>query len=246
MPPAVRSLVSLASLSVALTLALAACGDPAAPPTPAAAPNAGFSLPYFPCVDSIFKADFTADAAWLPPGPPVIGSWTMNTSAGSVYVVPSSGWMWTKPVQLHQTAGLPGGVGLHGRISCVFPPTSGHAVVYWRSLVHSATVQFGAVVLRDYSARILAALEYRPGGVLTYDGVAVPGAAWTQDMPQLWRIDVDLTGHTTTLALNNVYKLGPLPYYEAAAANLWQIGMELGGTSAQTFAWDDIQIVRAP
>jgi hypothetical protein len=35
-----------------------------------------------------------------------------------------------------------------------------------------------------------------------------------------------------------------IPYFQATATNLWRIGMELGGTSAQSFAWDDILAVR--
>src|SRR5687767_11477233 len=182
----------------------------------------------------------------MPPATPHAGSWTTNTSAGSVLVVPSSGWLLSKPVELHQVAGLTGGVGLYGRVSCVFPPTSGFARIYFRSMVRSATATFGVIVLRDNSARVLAALAYLPGGALTYNKAPVPGVTWTQNFPQHWRIDVDLTAHTTTLALAGVPKIVGVPYYEAAAANLWQISMELGSTSAQRFAWDDIQIVRTP
>ena len=243
MSPALR-IRALVALLVGLTTL--ACSDPTSP-SRAPAASAGFGpFPFFPCVDTIFQADFTYDSVFMPPATPAVGSWTTNTSAGSVLVVPSSGWLLNKPVELQQVAGLPGGVGLYGRISCLFPPTSGTARVYFRSMVRSATATFGVIVLRDNSARVLAALAYRPGGVLTYNNIPVPGVTWTQNFPQHWRIDVDLTAHTTTLALSNVVKLAGVPYSEAAAANLWQISMELGGMSAQRFAWDDIQIVRAP
>src|SRR5688500_10419160 len=235
-----------ACVSLLVGLTTLACSDPTAP-SRAPAASAGFGpFPLFPCADTIFKADFVYDSVFMPPGTPHVGSWTTNTSAGSVLVVPSSGWLLNKPVELRQLAGLARGVGLYGRSSCAFPPTSGTARIYFRSMVRSITATFGAIVLRDNSARVLAALAYRPGGVLTYNNVAVPGATWTQNFPQHWRIDVDLTAHTTTLALAGVPKVVDVPYYEAAAANLWQISMELGSTSAQRFAWDDIQIVRTP
>ena len=233
-------------VSLLIGLTTLACSDPTAPARAPAA-SAGFGpFPFFPCVDTIFKADFVYDSVFMPPATPHVGSWTTNTSAGSVLVVPSSGWLLNKPVELRQIAGLPGGVGLYGRISCVLPPTSGFARVYFRSMVRSPTATFGAIVLRDNSARVLAALAYLPGGALTYNKLPVPGATWTQNFPQHWSIDVDLTAHTTTLSLAGVPKVVGVPYYEAAAANLWQISMELGGMSSQRFAWDDIQIVRAP
>jgi hypothetical protein len=231
--------------SLAVTLSAIGCSDPTEP-TRAHAPSAGLTGPFtfFPCVDTIFHASFSADSVSLSPGTPTVGSWTTNTSAGSVVVVSSSGWLLNKPVELRQTAGLPGGVDLFGRIECLLPPASGHAIVHFRSMVRSPTAKLGIVVLRDYHARALAGLAYRPAGVVTYNDIVVPGVSWTQNIPQYWQIEVDLTGHTTTLSLNYVPKLVNVPYADAAASNLWQINMELGYTSAQTFAWDDIQIVR--
>jgi hypothetical protein len=246
MSSAFRAAVSLALVHIVL-----GCSDPsAAPPDVSRASSdtragdlAG-PFTFFPCVDTIFHATFASNLFFFPPGTPTVGSWTTNTAAGSVLVVPSSGGLLNKPVELRQTAGLPGGVDLFGKIECLFPPASGHARVYWRSMVRSPTAKLGIVVLRDNQAHVLGALAYRPLGVVTYNNIVVPGVTWSQNIPQLWLVEVDLTAHTTTLSLDNIPKLVDLPYVDAAASNLWQINMELGYTNAQIFAWDDIMIVR--
>jgi len=202
-------------------------------------------VPVIPCTDSIFKADFTADTVNGLPGTPVIGTWSRkNQLAGIIRVRGTVGWLFNKPVELTQYAGLGGGVDLMGKIKCSSAPSSGTAYVDWRSLVHSATVYYGAVVLRDDASRVLAMLEYRANNVVTYNGTPVPGLTWTTDVPRKFRIVVDLTSHKTSLYVDNVLKLSSIPYFEASAANLWRVNMELGGTSAQSFAWDDVLVVR--
>ena len=48
--------------------------------------------PIIPCVDSIFKADFSSDALNAYPGAPTIGSWTGSQSAGTIRVRASIWW----------------------------------------------------------------------------------------------------------------------------------------------------------
>ena len=200
--------------------------------------------PIIPCVDSIFKGDFAFDALNAYPGAPTIGSWTGSQSAGIIRVRGNVGWMFSKPVELTQYAGLTGGVSLSGKIRCMSAPSTGVVVVDWRSLVHSATVSFAAVALRDDQSRILAAVEYRANGVVTYNGITIPGVTWVKDVPRQFRIRLDLTGHKSSLYVDGQLKLVSIPYFQGSATNLWRIGMELGGTSAQSFAWDDILAVR--
>jgi hypothetical protein len=202
-------------------------------------------VPVIPCTDSIFKADFTADTLNGLPGAPVIGSWSRkNQLAGLIRVRGTVGWLFNKPVELTQYAGVGGGVDLMGKIKCSSAPSAGTAYVDWRSLVHSATAYYGAVVLRDDASRVLAMMEYRANNVVTYNGIPVPGVTWTTDVPRKFRIVLDLTGHKTSLYVDNVLKLTSVSYFDPGAANLWRINMELGGTSAQSFAWDDILVVR--
>ena len=103
---------------------------------------------------------------------------------------------------------------------------------------------FGAVAVRDNQSRVLGSLEYRPNGAMTYNGIPVPGVAWVTNVHRQFRIRVDLTARTTSLYVDNVLKLANVPYFQATAANFWRVSMELGGTSAQSFAWDDILVVR--
>jgi hypothetical protein len=201
-------------------------------------------VPIIPCVDSIFKGDFSADALNAFPGQPAIGSWSGNQLAGIVRVRSSVGWMFSKAVELTQYGGLTGGVGLMGRIRCNSAVSTGRAYVSWRSLVHSSTVFYGAVALRDDWSRILGMLEYRPGNVVTYNGIPVPGVTWSQDIPRRFLIVADLTNHRTSLFVDNVLKLTGIPYFESAAANLWRVNFEMGGTSAQSFAWDEVLVIR--
>jgi hypothetical protein len=201
--------------------------------------------PVFACPDSMFKADFTADAVNATPGNPVIGSWTVNQAEGVVRVRNSLGGLADKPVELLQRQSSLGGVNLLGQIGCYIPPSTGRVVAYWRSLVHSSSVSFGAIVLRDDQGRVIGAVEYRPNNVLTYNGVPIPGVGWASDVPLLFRVVVDLDGKTTTLSVNNVARLAYVPFVQGAT-NVWQIGFELGGMSAQSFAWDDIVLLTSP
>ena len=84
-------------------------------------------VPIIPCQDSIFKADFGANLLNAFPGAPVIGSWGGNQLAGTIRVRSSVGWMFSKPVELTQYAGLPGGVDLMGKIKCTSAPSTGTA-----------------------------------------------------------------------------------------------------------------------
>ena len=199
--------------------------------------------PMLPCVDSIFKANFTADALNAFPGAPVIGSWVGNQSAGTIRVRSAIGLL-AKPVELTQRAGLTGGVDLKGTVHCMSAPSTGTVYVDWRSLVRSSTVVFAAVALRDNQSRVLGSVEYRPNGAVTYNGIPVPGVAWVANVHRQFRIRVDLAARTTSLYVDNVLKLANVPYFQATASNFWRISMELGGTSAQSFAWDDILVVR--
>jgi hypothetical protein len=244
----------LRATTCASVLTVAACdsAERATAPSPdarAAARKASREVfvpvgPIIPCVDSIFRADFSFDALNAYPGTPTIGSWTGSQSAGIIRVRGNVGWMFSMPVELTQYAGLTGGVNLSGKIRCTSAPSTGVVVVDWRSLVHSATASFGAIVLRDDQSRILAAVEYRANGVVTFNGKSVPGLTWSKDIPNKFRIRLDLTGHKSALYVDGVLRLASVPYFQASATNLWRINMELGGTSAQSFAWDDILAVR--
>ena len=114
----------------------------------------------------IFRATFSGDAVDASPGPPEIGSWTLNEAAGTIRVRSAFGDLTDKPVELNQVGGT-GGVDLYGNVTGT-PPSTGVYVASWRFLVHGSAV--GAVfVVRDNAGRVLAALNVLPGGVLRYN-----------------------------------------------------------------------------
>lgn len=196
-----------------------------------------------PVGNTIFRATFTADALNAVPGAPEIGAWTgINQSTGTIRVRSAVGDLANRPVELNQADGCCGSVSLVGTVAGM-PPTTGRWVARWRSLINSSSAFFAPIVLRG-SGGIIASVEYRLGGQLTYNTSSNDiGIDWTQGTSQLFEVLVDLDAHVTSLYVNGT----PVPgqqnvAFVQPATSLTQIGAELGGTFAQIFAWDDIEI----
>ena len=204
----------------------------------------------------LFRATFTNDAPDAPPGAPDVGSWSLTNPAGTILVRATSGNLTTQPVELdHFLAGVAGSVKLRGTVAGT-PPGTGRYLARWRSLVHSADACFNGIVLRSANNLILASLEYRPSGQLTYNsnraGGPIAVGSWAQDVAQLFEITVDLDTHVTSLSIDGTpieaAQGQPYPDPTGTATNLAQINMELGCVAPpqQTYAWDDIEIIAAP
>ncbi|WDT74591.1 MAG: fibronectin type III domain-containing protein [Candidatus Manganitrophus sp.] len=197
----------------------------------------------------LFHASFDIGNLDQPPettliGDPVGDSLSLSTAAGTILVRSFVGNMDTRPVELNQVAERTGGVDLRGTVAGT-PPKSGIYTARWRSLVSSREVGFAAIVLRDSAGRIVASLAYRPNGILDYNDRTPSngiGVFWRQNFAQTFEIEVDLNRKTTLLRIDGRIVMESVPFYEAAAADLARISMELGTTSAQTLAWDDIDI----
>ncbi|MCG3111122.1 MAG: fibronectin type III domain-containing protein [Candidatus Manganitrophus sp. SB1] len=197
----------------------------------------------------LFRASFDIGNLDQPPettliGDPVGDSLSLSTSAGTILVRSFVGNMDTRPVELNQIAERTGGVDLRGTVAGT-PPKSGIYTARWRSLVASREVGFAAIVLRDSAGRIVASLAYRPNNILDYNDRTPSngiGVFWRQNFAQTFEIEVDLNRKTTLLRIDGRIVMESVPFYEAAAADLARISMELGMTSAQTLAWDDIDI----
>ena len=198
----------------------------------------------------IFLETFTDDAVDAPPGTPEIGSWSLTNPAGTILVRAAVGNLGAKPVELdHNAPGVAGSVKLRGTTAGT-PPTSGVYLASWRSLVHSTDACFNGIVLRDAASLIIASVEYRPGGALTYNSNTLNASAgtWTRDVSQLFEITVDLNQKLTSLSIDGtpVASLQGVAFVQNAA-NIGQINMELGcvvSEAPQTYAWDDIVISR--
>lgn len=197
----------------------------------------------------LFRASFDTDPLNQPPdttlpGDPVGDSLSLSASAGTILVRSFVGNMDTRPVELNQIAERTGGVDLRGTVAGT-PPRSGIYTARWRSLVASQNAAFAAIVLRDSAGRILASLAYRPNNILDYNDRTPStgiGVFWRLNAAQAFEIEVDLNRKTTLLRIDGRIVMESVPFYEAAAADLARISMELGTTSAQTLAWDDIDI----
>jgi len=206
-------------------------------------------------IDEAFSANFDDDVVDEPPGEPEIGFWDLYGTT-AIIVRNTAGDLTNKPVELAQTDGvflirLMGRVpGCHIRV--------GEWVVSWRSLVSSGTACFGVVKVidRDWDFP-LGSVAYRPGGVLSrgYEVTPLP-VSWTSSVSQFFELTVDLDNQLLSLSIDSVPVQGFLnvPFDPNASGDeLRSLAMYLGWhgtapncTSAQTFAWDDIKIVRKP
>jgi hypothetical protein len=243
-----------AALVSAMIAATAACADLSTSPTksPTSNPTGGNAEvfvptgPIVPCPDTLFKANFSADIVNAAPAKPVVGSWKLNESAGVVRVRSSLGWPVSlyNPVELSQFGSLLGGVGVAGTIACGTAPSTGRYTVRWRSLVSSTFAVAGGVAIRDSQSRMIADLMYWPNGVIGFNGMPILGLFWTAHRADSFRVDVNLDNHTTSLYVNTVLTLSNVPFHQPTASNVRQVAFELGGATAQSFAWDDIMVVR--
>lgn len=197
----------------------------------------------------LFRADFTADSLDQPPdttlpGDPVGDSLSLNPSAGTILIRRSIGDL-IRPVELNQIDGRTGGVDLRGTVAGT-PPRTGIYTARWQSLVASPNAAYAPIVLRDSAGNILASLAYRPNNILDYNdqfpstGI---GVFWRRNTAQTFEIEVDLDRKTTLLRIDGRIIFESVPFYQTAASDLARISMELGTTSAQTLAWDDIEII---
>ena len=193
---------------------------------------------------TIFQATFSNDAVGAAPGAPEIGTWQQAPNAGTITVRQAVGDLTNKPVELNQLNGLTGGVGLYGHVAGS-APTTGSYVASWRSLVHGNAVG-ASVVVRDNAALIVAAVSISPNGSLRYNNTVLPSVSWVSDNSQLFEIIVDLDARVTSLRINGSAVTGAqnVAFFQSAAANVASLNFETGGTSAQTFAWDDIRVAR--
>jgi hypothetical protein len=145
--------------------------------------------------------------------------------------------------------GVSGALALIGTVVGT-PPATGAYVARWRSLVHTPSACFSSIVLRGTNTGILAALDYRPGGVLTFGSLTV--GSWTQDVSQLFEVTIDLDSHVTSLSIDGipVTAAQQLGFLSGNPQDVARIGMELGcvvgldGTLPQAYAWDDVSIGR--
>jgi hypothetical protein len=200
----------------------------------------------------VLSAAFDSDSVDAPPnaslpGPPSGDSLTYFESAGTIRVRAGVGTLDSKPVEMKQATGPEGGLNLFA-YPASGPGCGSRMIVQWRSLADSIDPCFMAAVMRSSSGAILAAIEYRPGGVLTYNSVGGVGptlpVTYTLGIDQLFTVALDLVSQTSSLAINGSPIVGfqNVPFAQPGE-DFQRLGFEMGCTSAQVLAVDDLSIV---
>jgi len=197
----------------------------------------------------VLNADFNADTPGLPPdltlpGAPTGDFLQLAEASGTVTVAASVGSLTDQPILMDQVPGI-------GGLDVFCYPASNECNlvrVAWNSLARSNDIFFLACVVRDPGGLIIASLEYRANGELTYNSVGGVGptlpVAYTPDVDQRFEILVDLTTKTSSLSVDGIPLAGfqNVPFAQAAASGFGRLGFEGGGTFAQQFAIDNINM----
>ena len=181
------------------------------------------------------------------PGPPTGDSLVLNTPAGYIMVRSAIGDLTNQPVEVRMTGGT-GGVDLRGTVAGT-PPSSGVWIASWRGLVQSGSWPsiFGPMIFRDSSNLILAGVAYRENGEIDFNDLFTGsgiGVTYTPDVSQYFELTIDLDVKVTSLSIDGV----PVAlcqntnYYEAGASDLAHMNFEVGYTTEQAFALDDMKI----
>jgi hypothetical protein len=183
----------------------------------------------YDCPDVILNADFNADAVdQLPdttlPGPPDGDSLVLDESYGTILVRNAIGTLINKPVELSHTASPVGNVNFAAYPQQHQPCDS--LLVSWRSLERNAEYKYCRCVIRGNSNYIIATLEYRGYGKLTYnhpDSVIPVGCV--PDVDQLFEIKVNFDAKTTSLSIDGIPITGfqDVPFYHNEANELYYV-----------------------
>ena len=202
----------------------------------------------------IFNAPFDADTVGSPPdtslpGLPLGDSISLNTPAGYILVRSAVGDLTNQPVEVRMTQGT-GGVDLRGTVAGT-PPSSGRWLASWRGLVQKGSGPniFATMNFRDSSGLVLAGVEYRESGVIDFNSLftgAGIGVAWAEEVSQLFEVLIDLNKKTASLSIDGtpVASCQNINFGQPAASNLAHMNFEVGYTTGQAFALDNMTICR--
>lgn len=194
----------------------------------------------------VLHADFDQDTvdqmpSTDPPGEPDGDSLALYHSAGDILVRSAVGTMTNQPVELSRTGGI-GGLRLTARLDPDYTNCSAYTVSF-RSMVRSS-VFFVYMVLRASDGLIICSLEYRAGGVLSYNTVNNDlSVGYVPDVPQFFEITVDMSSHRTSLSIDGA----PIPEaqdmgFSQSADDFATAGPTFGGQYVETMVFDDFHI----
>ncbi len=192
--------------------------------------------------------DFSTDTAGLAPnlaipGPPAGDFLTLNELSGTVRVNAAIDGL-TMAAQMKQSNGV-GGVALYGWPATP-PPGTERITVGWRSVAQDDNpITLVACTVRGSNGALVASVEYREHGALTWNGLAgssetIP-VVYRQNRNNAFILTVDLLAKTVSLAIDGAAVAGfQNRAFAESATDVARIGFEAGGTAPQTFATDDL------
>lgn len=184
--------------------------------------------------------DFEADVIGNPPIAPAGLEFTLQTSAGPIlvrsdpHVVPAN-----KIAAFEQEVGT-GGVDFLIRPDQYYQET-GVIDVSWRAQVQTGFVG-GNVNVRDAAFGVVSALAFS-GTSVRYKQTEI--ATYLPGQWHGYTMRIDLDNRTVDYLVDGTLAYHADEFYQTGAVpQVFQIGAEMGGTSAQTFWWDDISVSR--
>jgi len=201
----------------------------------------------------LLNVDFEEDSPQNPPnlnpaGDPTGDRLTLDETAGTILVqrfVFGNGVL--QYAVLNQVNQNPGGLNLSALVSGT-PPETGRYVVRWDS-ASSRSLFFASMAIRDSGGNILMNISYRPNNVLDLNDTGTGGLPNWGTVFQSFEVLVNLDTRTIDNILidgNQVDVNFPLPFRQSAASDLARFSFEPGGTVAQSYALDNINISEAP
>ena len=196
----------------------------------------------------VLIADFNGDTIGLAPntslpGGPAGDFLTLNQTAGTIRVSTSIDGLSNKPVEMKQ-GNTAGGLELRAWTADA-PPGAERATVRWRSLVRDANPVFlMRCAVRSATGNVIASVDYRPHGDLTYNAATDLPVSYSNNQAQQFTIGVDFQSQTTSLSIDGVAVAGfqNVPFLMPAD----RVGsVSFGGEEShpQSLVMDDISVV---
>ena len=197
---------------------------------------------------AVLVANFNGDTVGLAPnttlpGGPTGDFLTLNQAAGTIRVVSAVDGLTLKPVEMKQ-GNAPGGVEIRAWTAEGLPGAE-RATVRWRSLVRDANPVFlMRCAVRSASGDVIASVDYRPHGDLTYNLGAELPVSYANNQAQQFTIDVDFLSRTTSLSIGGVAVPGfqNVPFL-ATASRVGSLSFSGDESHPQSLVVDDLSVV---
>jgi hypothetical protein len=193
-----------------------------------------------------FQNNFNHDTVGAEPSvdPPLDPSgdyMQVNPVLGSILVRSSMGNLSDQPLEVDNASAS-------GQFSfrCFVDPSYQDCDTYtvrWRSLM-TRGLFYVVLAVRDPSQHLAAAVEYRDGGALSFNGSGNPlDVGWSTNTSQLFEMTLDMTTQTVSLSVDGAPQSAAqgLPFYQTGITTLSRLQVECAGGYGLVI--DDIEII---